>query len=69
MEIDENGKSRKTLLIVTMEEKEGEEPIIKWSFPDTPNAYYMIGVLHDIQDNLLTHIRDLTDEEFDNGFN
>jgi len=69
MEIDENGKVRKTLLIVTLEEKEGTDPIIKWTYPDRQNAYYLIGVLEDVKDDLLSEIRDLTEEEFDDDTN
>jgi len=62
MEVDENGKIRKTLLIVTMEQSIGEEPKVFWTFPEKQNIYFMIGVLHDIQVDLSNDLEHATDE-------
>ena len=63
MEIDENGKQRKTVLVITQEQKNSEYPTVKWTYPDEINPYELIGILHDIQTNLLSKIEDIDEDE------
>lgn len=57
MEFCENGKTRKTLLVVTSElESDGKEHVY-WQFPDTEENYFLIGVLEDIKLSLLDNIK------------
>ena len=54
----------KTLLNVESKEVDGQV-VLDWTFGENINAYYLIGVLHVIEEALVRCIEDETNEEED----
>lgn len=66
MEINENGTKKELLNVWMFKTHEGDQPAtIDWDFGDRENAYFLIGVLETIKAELIDHIKNKTDEEFE----
>ena len=63
MQVDENGKEIKTILVMTLEKPVEGPETLHWQVPDKIKAYELIGMLEDIKLDLLEHIQEATDEE------
>ncbi len=61
VEINEDGGVEVELLIVKMVEWEGQ-PVITWDFTDKQNAYFILGVLDTIKQDLINVINQETDK-------
>jgi len=61
MELNDDGTITKELLRVTMVEDKGV-PLVRWDFEDRENAYFLIGVLEVIKQQLLDEINEQSEE-------
>ena len=54
--ITESGVEQTLLTVKSFKDNESETPIITWDFGDRTNAYFLIGVLELIKQDLLDEI-------------
>jgi hypothetical protein len=63
MKINEDGTQILELLKVEMLEDDKFRPIINWDYTDKQNAYFLIGVLEIIKQELIDTINDRSIED------